>query len=195
MNLKKMLLLASMALAAMAFGAPAAQANIDWNKTGTIEGTGELSSLSETGLTTGPAEVHFVGNVVKGSTTAEITAFEITTGPNGIPTNVPGCHAEGHASGFPWVVHLETPDTMTITDVTFTNTYTAPAGQECVLPPAVPVDGDVTLTVEKNEAGQARCADAEPYKDFGTLGVEPETSPGVDIEGTVCWTGPAITGI
>jgi hypothetical protein len=194
MNLKKMLLLTSMALAAMAFGAPAAQANLDWAQSGTIQGTGELSSLSETGLTTGPAEVHFEGNVTKGSTTAEITAFEFTTG-NGIPTNVPGCHAAAHASALPWVVHLATPDTMTITDITFTTTFTAPAGQECVLAPVVPVDGDLTLTVEKDAAGQARCADAEPYSDISTLGVEPETSPGLDIEGTVCWTGPAVTGL
>jgi hypothetical protein len=131
--------------------------------------------------------VDFTGSVTKGSTTGAITAFQIT---GTVPTNVPGCTVIGTTSAFPWVVHLTTPDTMKITNVTFTYHF---SGESCAmvgLGPPWPIDGDMTLTVTGSNA-----ASANEYDDTTTLGVEPNTTPGIDTVGDITWSGPGVTGL
>jgi hypothetical protein len=195
--LKKMMLLATAIAAIAAFVAPAAaQASLDWDSTGTIEGSGKLGSLSTTGLESGPASVEFAGQVEEGSSTGSITEFNIN-GP--FSTNVTSCTAEGtvNEATLPWEVHLETTDTMTITNVTFINHYTgagcAPAG----VPSTVRVEGDVTLTLTGSNS-----ADVDSKSDFEDLCVE-GTNCGVRVDifgdGTaatdISWTGPGVTGL
>jgi hypothetical protein len=185
---KKMMLLAVSAAALVAFAVPAAaQANLTWSEAGTIEGSGELTSTSQTGLVTGPAPVSFTAEV-EGSA-GEVTSFVINEGKGGIPTNVPGCTAQGTTAALNWGASLATPDTMTIEDVTFVNHYTGASCAVAGVPPSVPVAGDVTLTVTSGNS-----ADANPFNDNGVLKVE-GTQIGVDITGQVSWTGPSIEGL
>lgn len=191
MSIKRMLMLASMALAALAFAAPA-QANLTWDGE-EIHGTGELTSVNEAGFFTGPAPVTFSGSVEDEGTTGLITSFEVNNEEGGIPTAIPGCTARATADQLPWVTHLETPDTLVITDMTFTKHYTGASCGMFGVPDTVSVDGDVTLTVTSPHS-----ADADPYNDSNTLFIENEgqtTTAGIDIRGQVHWEGATVVGL
>jgi hypothetical protein len=94
------------ALAAIVGAVPAAaQASLDWNESGTIEGSSELGWFLSFGLETGPALAEFAGQVEEGSSTGSITEFNFN-GP--FATNVPSCTVEGtvNEATLPWEVPL-----------------------------------------------------------------------------------------
>ena len=162
MTLKKMLLLASMAFAAVAFMAPAmAQADEWYTDHPTeetiplgiekeVEFTGELNSTSG-GLRSGPCEVHvvvdvwneeFAGGKVTG--TGEVTLYEITTEPH-CETNLPGCGIEKTTSNteVPWHFNVGPGTAIDIEGANVRYVYTE-ACQAFGLPKEVEAKGTLT---------------------------------------------------
>jgi hypothetical protein len=132
MTLKKMTLLASMALALVAFAAPAAaQAEGP-----TIEGVGRYEGTLFFKVLLGPAagsefECHQVTVELVGNnppdTTATVTKFNPTTATctgTGVFTN---CTLNGDHNNLPWIAHSDTEHALTVTkpngDITVKNTY------------------------------------------------------------------------
>jgi hypothetical protein len=114
MKLKKMLLLASMALAAIAFAAPAAAQALEFNEaTESYEGVLAFSTES-------PAPGSFecevtVSIVSEGGNTAEVEEFTPTTSTcvgKGLFT---GCVLKAHSSSEPFIGHITGSD-ITVTD-------------------------------------------------------------------------------
>lgn len=193
MKTKKMLLLAVSAMALVAFAVPAAaQANApEWLTEGTpIAGeenlhiVGELSSLSSTGLTTGPCEVTFEGTAVNANSMAS-GSIEAGTVSAPCATNKAGCEATNVTLNIPaggWVITGTTVtegEGVEIQNASFTNHYNSAAN--CGLPVAsVTATGTVTGIVTEDG-----CVSFEGHKDemnaFGGL-------VKVDIEGEVCDT-------
>src|SRR5689334_4324020 len=155
MTIKKILMLASMALAVVAF---AAQANDTWTTDGepipgpldptTVVVHGELSSKVGN-FTTGPAVVHGHGDIWNGEEMGEgqISNFTITgelaVGP-GLPSS---CKATGTANNLPWSVTATTG----VVDISahFTNHYNAVC-QSLGFPASATAHGTATGTVEGN---------------------------------------------
>jgi hypothetical protein len=214
MTIKKMLLLVSAMAAIAAFTAPAAAQAAYWytdhlpsgpetllgneEEALTVDGTGELSS-TVTGVITGPAVVHFHGDIWNDFTTqmgeGAITDFVITAPVGGIPTNLPGCSATAtnsttDAEGNPleeWPITLSTPVEpgqpagVAISNVTFTNHYNHQC-QTFGLPATAPAAGTVTGSI-------ASGSDCIRFVNAGDL----ETENGLDtvaINGEVCVTDP-----
>jgi hypothetical protein len=162
MTIKKLLLLASMALAVVAFAAPAAQAESWFSDPGEVElgneenatpitVAGELSSTANK-FTTGPAVVHGSGSLWNdgtGHAKGVITKFSITgeLGVQGVP---PSCEVTGTAEGLPWVVTTTTGKVIDIKGAKFTNHYNH-ACQTFGFPATVTAEG--TATGVLNEAG------------------------------------------
>jgi hypothetical protein len=167
MTMKKMLLLASMALAAIAFAAPAAaQANLQWyteSPEEVLEGEAEFSATGSItnewlggAFTTGPAAVDFSGNLYneEGKGHGTITSGTITTA--NIPTNLgPTCVAtSGTIGSVDWTITTSTTDPeITIDNATFLNHY-SPGCAAFGVPSTVSAQGDVTGTV-KNGVNKA----------------------------------------
>jgi hypothetical protein len=155
MTIKKLLLLASMAFAALAFAAPAAQAESWFSDPGEIElgneeeatpitVAGELSSTSN-GITTGPAVVHGSGalwNDGTGHAKGVITAFKITGELNikGIPKS---CEVTGTAEALPWVITTTSKKVIDIKGLQYTNHYNH-ACQTFGFPATLTVSGTAT---------------------------------------------------
>jgi hypothetical protein len=196
---KKMLLLAVSAMALVAFAAPAAaQANApEWLTGGVsiagedeIHVEGELSSLSSTGLTTGPCNVTLTGTAKNENGMA---AGSITGGTVSKPctTNKAGCEATDVTLniGAGWAITGATVtgvEGVEIIGASFTNHYNSASA--CGLPVAsVTASGTVTGIV--TEGGE--CISLENHKDdmsaFGGLVT-------VDLEGVVCGTNGLTLG-
>jgi hypothetical protein len=158
MTLKKTTLLASMALALVAFIAPAAaQAEGP-----TIEGTGRYEGTFSFKVLLGPAAgsefechqvtVELVGNVPP-DTTATVTKFNPTTSTctgTGIFTN---CTLAGDHNNLPWIAHSDTDHTLTVTKP----------------------EGDITI---KNTYDGAGCTQTESHVEFGSWKVTPAETEG-----------------
>jgi hypothetical protein len=127
--LKKMMLLASMALAAVAFAVPASASAHEW----THEGAGFAGNL-EVGLNGfaafgGPGEnfgcaTHADATLEGGTTTGEITAFNINTAACAAEGNFVGCELESAtAEGLPWTIHITAETKITITNAVIHNHF------------------------------------------------------------------------
>jgi hypothetical protein len=120
--LKRILLLASMALAAVALAAPVtAQAN-KFTYEGSVNIHGNISSTVQVGMFTfqqGPCTVSDTGTILS-ATTAEIPSLEAEVP---CPTNVIGCELTEVNISPGLIAHLTTPDGITITSVGVTTTY------------------------------------------------------------------------
>ncbi len=139
---KKLMLLAMAVGALLAFAVPAAaQASLTFDKAGEVTFHGELSTTSGA-FQSGPCTVSGAGEV-EGST-GEISAFNIKTV---CTTNVPGCVIVEAAATTPMELHLETPDILNITKVTFYNVY---SGANCT---AVGVPTGIKIPAAGNLTG------------------------------------------
>ena len=132
--LKKMMLLASMALAAIAFAVPASASALEW----TDEGSSFSGEIGDTitgfiafgnpvaGQTKFGCEAHAEIDFIGGGTTATLTSFEPTTGT---------CVGEGSFTGCKLVEHQTTIPSGTRIHILGTNTMTltTPAGEPIVL--------------------------------------------------------------
>ena len=193
MKLRKMLLLASMALTAIAFAAPAAaQAEeLSWSESGEISGEGSM-----TWSWAYPTPVfHFTFSGEVEGDEATITDFTIDTTP---PISLWGTSCwitKAEAPGLPWSVQLSGPDKMTVADMALTFYYSPAPGGHCwgwPNPTPIGMAGDMHLQVTETDPGEGRCAGATPYvDDIVRLGSE----EGFDLTGYLCWDGPAITGL
>jgi len=205
MSFKKIMLLASMAMAAVAFAAPAAQATApEWYHGGvkvggqanakTLHVTGSLSSeVVGTGFESGPCEVTFSGLAWNENNMAdgEITGGSFHT--HTCETNVEGCTITPTLQNFPW----------NITGVTITPGATPPAkagsgieiqgaqfenhyiGGTCPVPVStIMATGTATAYVDTNSN---KCLDFENHID-GMQTHAPLPTLTVDIRGTVCDT-------
>lgn len=127
MSIKKMLLLASMALAAIAFAAPAT-ASAEWTHEGEPIGDKANISLSGTVGFAGAGGAAFECVVhssvtLEPGTTGTVKSFQITTNTCKGTGPLENCVlANDTVIGLPWVVHTN-GTAMTITDVTITNHY------------------------------------------------------------------------
>jgi len=212
--IKKTMLLAASACALVAFAVPAmAQANPEWEVGKEIKkGTGALTSVSATGLITGPANVTFSGETTA-ATEGVITHFVIDVPVGGIPTNVPSCFAVaatnsttggGEGRSEEWPVTLGTlppPEVgthMTVHNVTFTNHYAGAGCGPAGVPAKVSVTGSATLPVP---GGQGKAVTANGAVDPLTVeanGVHVTDKDGnpipVNLTSSVnlTWEGPEI---
>jgi len=204
--LKKMMLLAGMALAAIAFAAPAAQAEpVEWylhtgpGEEETLEGTEEIhaegaltshAKITPTfTFTTGPCNVTLEGTAenVEGMASGAITGGSISGFP--CKTNLPGCTVKGASvSNFNWPLTATTngSDTVDIENVTFTNVYNGCAAFG--IPAESSAKGTVTgeATTEPNENGES-CINLNSHVD--DMVGEGSNAP-VDITGEICITNP-----
>ncbi|HEY6730654.1 MAG TPA: hypothetical protein VI039_06475 [Solirubrobacterales bacterium] len=171
MTIKKIVLLTSMALALVAFAAPAAQAeNTTWytddteigdiSEPQTVEVHGELSSTL--GFKTGPAVVHGHGDIWNDPETnmgeGEITEFEITgelsVGP-GLPET---CKATGTADNLGWPITATT--NVVDIEAAFENHYNAVC-QALGFPKSVTASGIATGVAEGNCLNFVNAGDLE----------------------------------
>lgn len=201
MTFKKIMLLASMAMAAVAFAAPAAQASPEWFHNGVrVKGpgqakvlhvTGKLSSevIETGGFTSGPCEVTFEGEAWNENNMADgvITGGSIQHICN---TNAPGCTITPTLENFPWNITGTTvtdeENAIEITGAQFTNHYIG--GAACPVPVStIMATGTATGIVEPDESGKNSCLDFENHIDHLTTHA-PLPTLTVDIEGTVCDT-------
>jgi hypothetical protein len=166
MTLKKMLILASMALAVVAFVAPASASAARWvHWEAGVETTVETITEDFTGWAefhpTGVASTNFGCEVhahVTGSTTAgvahgKVTSFEITTSTCKGEGGFTGCELKSHtntAAANPWTVHVNTND-FVITNVSIQNEY-----KGCLVPPANLSFPEITAEPEP-EATKINC--------------------------------------
>ena len=200
MSLKKMLLLASMAFAAVAFMAPAVAQADEWYTDHPteetiplgiekeVEFTGELTSTSG-GLRSGPCVVHvvvdvwneeFAGGKVTG--TGEVTSVKITTEPH-CETNVPGCGIEEAFSNTepPWHFNVGPGTVIDIEGANFTNIYTESC-QAFGIPREVSAEGTLT--------GQAVNGEGEVCIVFNNSGhMTNLAGKPVTVDGEVCAPG------
>jgi hypothetical protein len=197
--LKKMMLLAGMALALVAFAAPAIAQADEWvtddtgdtigNSTAEadeVEFTGSLASTSGP-VQSGPCQVHALVDVwnEEGSATAEVTNFTITTHcpvTSPLPIIPPGCTlAKASSEGFPWHTHINNETGVAITGAHFKNTY---AGCSPPLPESVTAVGTATGQFVNRTTGETT-EGCIVFNNSGDL----QTVPGggnVFIDGEVC---------
>jgi len=184
MTKRKLLALGAMALAAVALAAPAAaQAELQLYTDGSpapagtlLHGHGELSTTMGA-FRSGPCEVTIEGETVS-ATTMEV-AFEAFFP---CETAIPGCEVTKWTDTSPWTAHLETPDVVNITNVTWANT----SNDGCTgigLPPGVPIPASGNLTGTATTDG---CIDFNSAGDMTREGSNPPVPFTVD--GEICLT-------
>ena len=204
MTFKKIMLVASMAMAAVAFAAPAAQADAPewWIHTGpeteeTLQGeegfriTGALSSnVVGSALVSGPCNVTLEGTAsnVNGMASGTITSGTTT---KTCQTPIPGCHFEPTLDfTIPWSV---TGVTVTgekgieIGNAKFLEHYNATC-QAYGIPPTVTFTGTMTALLDE-EAPTGECITFEEHLDDMFINDNP-LAPRVNILGTVCVDAP-----
>jgi hypothetical protein len=142
--LKKMMLLAGMALALVAFAGTASASAASWVHWTTIEGVEEHTTIEAfeedfTGFAQFAAEAapannfgcvvhaHLVASTVNGEAHGEITSFEVTTETCKGEGAFAACKLKADSSTVPWTVDVNTSD-LTITGVGITNQY---EGEKC----------------------------------------------------------------
>jgi hypothetical protein len=204
MTIKKMLLLASMALAAVAFAAPAAaQASPEWLLNGaTLNGEeefhieGELSSnVIGSAVVSGPCEVTFTGTAKNVNGMADGAVEAGTISKTCSVAQIPGCSFEptlnnlGEGNKWPLTGTTVTGvNAVEIQSASFTNHYNA----TCVaagLPATVTATGTATGIVAGSE-----CLSFEGHNDDLFM-VSPPTGLQININGEVCLTeGPLTLG-
>jgi len=196
MSFKKIMLLASMAVAAVAFAAPAAQAMApQWYHggeapiTGTqaLHVTGSLSSnVVGSPLISGPCTVTFEGTAsnVNGMASGSITGGNISPS---CETNTEGCTIVPTLQAFPWTLTGITVTETTgveITGAQFENHYVSAEPGDCPVPvTTIMATGTATGTVEANP----KCISFENHVDAMQTHA-PLPTLTVNILGTVCDT-------
>ena len=149
--LKKMMLLAVMAVAAVAFAVPAVASATEWTHEG--KGLEENASVTFTGtaqFNTGTAGIHCTTVHVKATlepgSTGKITSFEGThcTGIGGLA----GATATTTPTGLPWTIHANANGSITITGVHIDNAITPSPP----FPPGATIFGNVTATPNNSSA-------------------------------------------
>jgi len=200
MSIKKILLLASMALAVVAFAAPAAQAHPEWYlNEETVEGEieevtleGSLSSVAA--VTSGPCNVTFEGTVFNENEMAGGVIKKGTIQEHCPVAGIPGCSFTPTLEiGTGWkitgITVTEGLEAIEIQNAAFDNHYNNVC-QAVGLPATVTAQGTATGLVEQTGPGAHRCVTFEGHKDHMKITFPPVESA-VDIEGTVCITKPA----
>ncbi len=150
MNIKKITMLASMALALGAFAIPASASAAEWTDEGaTLEAAANVTFSGTAQFDTGTAGVHCPTVVAKATlqpgSTGTINSFE-GVGCKGIK-GLNGASATTTATGLPWVIHANDNGTITITDVHIDNALTPSPP----FPPSATIFGDVTATPNNPE--------------------------------------------
>lgn len=201
MSIRKILLLASMTLATVAFAVPsAAQADIRWYNSeleefipeefhAELHAEGELTiKVPATGFSVGPCKVTFMGLAVNENAMASGTVTNVEAEPN-CPTSVhKDCKASLTAAETPWEVTSRTKITevsqgLEIKGVKITTSFNQKC-QELGVPPQVSVAGTATpINCMPN------CLFFTPHKDDMTL---VGAGFAVDIEGLLTLTEPIV---
>ena len=182
MTKRKFLALGAMALSAVALAAPAAaQAELELYTDGSpapagtiLHGHGELSTTVGP-FRSGPCEV-----TIEGETFSTTTMEVIYEAFAPCETVIPGCEMTEVTNTRPWTVHLETPDVVNITHVTWANVY----NDGCTgigLPPGVPIPAAGNLTGTATTNG---CIDFNSAGDMKREGSE----VGATVDGEICLT-------
>jgi len=205
MTMKKMLLLAGMALAAIAFAAPAAQAHApEWyihTESGeeTLIGEQEFTAVGEISwqrggspLTEGPCEIEFTGRASNeaGMAAGQIEAAKVLKTP--CPTNLPGCTVNPDISNFNWPiigVTVTGEPGLEIRGMTLTNTFATFCQTQYGVPKELSVTGTITGIVEGTE-----CLTLEGHRDdlFFENAAKEDTATSVNLEGGICIEGPTL---
>lgn len=151
--LKKMMLLAGMALAVVAFAGPASASAATWvhwngeEQETVSEITEDFTGFAKFEVTPAPGNnfgcevhVHLSGTTGAGGAQGQVTAFEVTTetcvGEGAFGT----CTLVADNSSVPWEVDVSSTD-FTITNVEIENEYA-----NCSIPPSHLVFGSITAT-------------------------------------------------
>jgi len=201
MTFKKIMLVASMAMAAVAFAAPAAQAAPEWyihtgpgteetlQNPANFEITGELSSnVIGSALVSGPCHVIFEGTAENVNGMAAGTVEEGFISEH-CETNIPGCTFTPTLEVGNWPltgVTLTGHDGVEINEANFTNHYNATC-QAYGIPATVTATGTATALVD-TEAPTGECITFEEHLDHLFIGGP--LGPQVDILGTACVEAP-----
>jgi hypothetical protein len=196
MIIRKMPLLASMALAAIAFAVPAAQAAApEWHThpgNVTLAGekvffaSGEISSIGGGPLTNGPCELEFTGTAknVTGMAAGQVEGAIVLKTP--CPTNLPGCTVIPVFSNFNWPItgiEVTGEPGLQISGTTFTNKYSAFCQSQYGIPKEVSTTGTATTIVVGTE-----CLSFEGHDDDLVIenAAKEDTAAGVNLEGGIC---------
>jgi hypothetical protein len=163
MTLKKMLILASMALAAVAFAAPASASAATWvhwtegeeesvsTITEDFTGFAKFSVVGAEGNNFGcTVHAHVNGTTEGGVAHATVTSFEITTSTCKGEGTFTGCELESDSTTTPWTVDVSSTD-FVVTNVGITNNF-----KNCLVPPANLSFPEVTASPEP-EATKINC--------------------------------------
>jgi len=205
MTMKKMLLLAGMALAAVAFATPPAQAHApEWyihTESGeeTLAGEAEFTTFGEIGsqavgspLTEGPCEIEFTGTASNeaGMAAGQIEGANVLSTP--CPTNLPGCTVNPDISNFNWPitgVEITGEPGLEIRNMTFTKTFATFCQTQYGIPKEISVTGTITGIVEG-----ADCLTLEGHQDdlFIENAAKEDTASKVNLEGGICIEGPTL---
>jgi len=200
MTMKKMLLLAGMALAAIAFAAPAAQAHApEWyTDPGEVTlvgeqgftGLGEISSQAVgSPLTNGPCEIEFEGTAKNeaGMAAGQIEGANVLSTP--CPTNLPGCTVNPDISNFNWPITGATvtgEPGLEIKNTTFTNTFATFCQTQYGIPKELSATGTGTGILVSDQ-----CISFEEHLDdlFIENAAKEDTTTRVNLEGEFCVGG------
>jgi hypothetical protein len=171
MSIKKMALLASMALALVAFAAPATASALEWKHEGKkLAANASISFTGPVGFTSAFGNVscetaHGTG-VIKPGTTGTITAFDGTNCKgSGLLT---GCTVDDTALGLPWVTHITGAKTFSITGVKIKNVFTD--DPFCVVDETT-LEGSITATVDNAAAISSATLSGTLNSSLGTVNV------------------------
>jgi len=203
MTFKKIMLVASMALAAVAFAAPAAQAEApEWwdmsfgteetlESERTVRLTAELSSIVVgSALVSGPCHINFEGTAANfaGMATRPLEAAAIQEHCN---TSIPGCTFTSTlniGAGWPLTgLTVTGEEAVEINEASFTNHYNATC-QAYGVPATLAFSGTMTALLDE-KAPTGECITFEEHLDDMFINGNP-LAPRVDILGTACIEAP-----
>jgi len=202
MTMKKMLPFAGMALVAIAFAAPAAQAHApEWyihTESGeetlageqVFTGLGEISwQVAGSPLTMGPCEIEFEGTAKNeaGMAAGQIEGANVLATP--CPTNLPGCTVNPDISNFNWPITGETvtgKPGLAIRNATFTNTFATFCQTQYGVPKELSVTGTFTSILVSDQ-----CITFEEHLDdvFFENAAKEDTTTKFNFEGEICIEG------
>lgn len=152
MSIKKMMLLAGMAMAVVAFAAPAMAVANEMTDEGTPVAAGTEAQLSGTAKFT--SIIFFVESGIECNVHATLTAETAETGQTEFEITTSSCKGFGFLNGCevvadeltgnPWETHVSSSNTLTVTDVTIHSTQDS----ECAMENIFLQFGEVTATVD-----------------------------------------------
>ncbi|HWM63898.1 MAG TPA: hypothetical protein VNP96_07920 [Solirubrobacterales bacterium] len=188
MGIKRIILVASMAFAAIAVAGPASASALEWTKhSAPLEAnekiglTGTLELVIPTGAM--DCEVHAEAKLTANTSTGEVEKIEITTNTCKGTGSLTNCQVVNDTvAALPWTMHITAALEITITDMTIT--LNNKAGTGCPIPatvfhiPTVTAKPDFTEVISSLELSGAGTGGTGITMN-GSLSVTPKATYGV----------------